>query len=108
MACYPTFLYHVASRIISINPSENQLIGRGVKLLVWEAVKLAKLKGYQGLNFSGISEEMTGGIDFFKLRYGAKPQIQYTCKKANNLILNIYLMGRELVKHIIEGKSGWL
>jgi len=108
MACYPTFLYHVASRIISINPSENQLIGRGVKLLVWEAVKLAKLKGYQELNFSGISEEMTGGIDFFKLRYGAKPQVQYTCKKANNLILSIYLMGRELVKHVIEGKSGWL
>jgi hypothetical protein len=51
---------------------------------------------------------MTGGIDFFKLRYGAKPQVQYTCKKANNLLLNIYLMGRERVKHIIEGKSGWL
>jgi lipid II:glycine glycyltransferase (peptidoglycan interpeptide bridge formation enzyme) len=94
MACYPTFLYHVASRIISINPSENQLMGRAVKLLVWEAVKLAKLKGYQEPNFGGISEEMTGGINFFKLRYGAKPRVQYTCEKANNLLLKILPYGK--------------
>jgi len=99
MACYPTLLYHTASRVISDNPRESQMIGRAVKALVWEAIKLGKQNGYLELNFGGISEKMSGGIDFFKLRYGAKPQIQYVCKKANNWLLNIYLKGREWIRH---------
>jgi hypothetical protein len=106
MACSPTLLYHTASRIISVNPRENQVIGRAVKALVWEAVKLAKLKGYQELNLGGISERMDTGIDFFKLRYGAKLQVQYVCKKANNPVLSILLMGRKLAKHVVKGRSG--
>ena len=106
MACYSTLLYHTASRVISDDPKENQAIGRAVKALVWEAIKLGKSKGYLELNFSGISKDMTSGIDFFKLRYGAKPQVQYVCKKANNWLLSIYLKGREWVKNTIKGRSG--
>jgi len=102
MACYPTLLYHAASRIISDNPKESQMIGRAVKVLVWEAIRLGKSKNYQELNFGGISKEMSSGIDFFKLRYGAKPEIQYVCKKANNLLLNIYLHMRDLIKQYVR------
>jgi len=105
MACYPTLLYHVASRVISNDIKENQLIGRAVKTLVWEAIKLGKSKGYLELNFNGISKDMTSGIDFFKLRYGAKPRIEYVCKKANNWLLSIYLKGRKRIKSIIKGWS---
>jgi len=106
MACYPTLLYRTASRVISDDTRENQLIGRAVKALVWEAIKLGKSRGYLELNFGGISEEMSSGIDFFKLRYGAKPQIRYVCKKANNWLLDIYFKGRRWIKRSMRSK-GW-
>ena len=98
MGCYPTLLYHTASRVISNDPKDSQAIGRAVKALVWEAIKLGKLNGYLELNLGEISKEMTSGIDFFKLRFGAKPQVEYVCKKANNWLLKIYLKGKEWIK----------
>jgi len=35
------------------------MIGRAVKALVWEAIKLGKQNGYLELNFGGISEKMS-------------------------------------------------
>ena len=97
MECHPTFLYHTAVRKITKIPSENQLVGMAVRLLVWEAIKYAKEHGFMELDFGGTSPDLSSTIDRFKLKFGSKPRIEYNCKKVYNPLIRAYLFIRSFI-----------
>ena len=97
MECYPTFLYHTAVRKITKIPSENQLVGMATRLLVWEAIKYAKERGFMELDFGGTSPELNSTIDKFKLKFGSKSRVKYNCKKAYNPLFKAYLFIKSLI-----------